>query len=52
MSHAGSPPVSRSANAIIAAVVPLPCVPATTIDRRSPTSSASRSAREVPATPG
>ena len=33
ISQAGSRPVSRSTNAIIAAVVPLPCVPPTTIDR-------------------
>ena len=31
----GSRPVSRSANAIIAAVVVFPCAPATTIERRS-----------------
>src|SRR4051794_31676864 len=52
MSHAGSRPVSCRTNAIIAAVVPFPCVPATTIDRRSATSSASRSARARPATAG
>ena len=49
----GSRPVSREANAIIAAVVVFPCAPATTIDRRSETSSASSSARGRPGdTPG
>ena len=52
ISHAGSSPLSRSANAIIAAVVPLPCVPATTIDGRRATSSARSSARRSPATCG
>src|SRR5262249_4135385 len=52
INHAGSRPDSRSTNAIIAAVVPLPCEPATTIDRRGPTSSARNSARDRPATAG
>ena len=44
ISHAGSLPVSRGANAIIAAVVPFPCVPPTTRStRRSPASSARNS---------
>ena len=41
-----------SAKAIIAAVVPFPCVPPTTIERRSATSSARNSARERPGTAG
>src|SRR5581483_5352797 len=48
----GSPPVSRRAKAIIAAVVVFPCAPATTIDSRRETSSASSSARGRPATDG
>ena len=52
ISHAGSRPVSRRTNAIIAAVVPLPCVPATTIERRRPTSSARNSRRARPGTSG
>ena len=52
ISQAGSLPVSRRTNAIIAATVPLPCVPATTIERRSATSSARNSARVRPVTPG
>src|SRR3954452_22410902 len=52
MSQAGLRPVSRRTNAIIAAVVPFPCVPATTIERRSATSSASSAARGRPATAG
>ena len=44
-------PAGRGTNAIIAAVVVLPCAPATTIEGRSETSSASSSrARAVPAT--
>ena len=48
MIHAGSPPVSRSTNAIIAAVVVLPCAPPTTIAGCAATSSARNSARGVP----
>src|SRR2546425_425988 len=48
----GSRPVWRSAKAIIAAVVVFPCAPATTIDGRSETSSASNSARGPPGTSG
>ncbi len=51
-SIAGSRPVSASANAIIPVVVVFPCAPATTIDRRSETSSASSSARLVPGNDG
>jgi len=50
--HAGSRPVSRSAKATIAVVVVFPCAPVTTIERRSETSSASSSARRLPATRG
>ena len=49
ISHAGSRPGSCRTNAIIAAVVPLPCVPATTIDGRAETSSRRNSARRMPA---
>ena len=48
MIHAGSSPVSRSAWAIIAAVVVLPCAPVTTIEGRAATSSARNAARGVP----
>src|SRR5829696_3279254 len=50
MSHAGSRPSSARAKAIIPVVVVLPCAPATTIERRSETSSARKAAREVPGT--
>ena len=52
ITKAGSRPSSRSANAISAVVVDLPCVPPTTIERRSETSSARNSARLRPATVG
>ena len=48
MRNAGSRPSRSRQNAIIALVVVLPCAPATTIERRSETSSASRSARGRP----
>ena len=44
-SHAGSRPSSARTNAIIPVVVVFPCAPATTIARRSETSSARNSAR-------
>ena len=49
MRNAGSRPSSCRQNAIIAAVVVLPCAPATTIDRRDDTSSARSSPRDRPA---
>src|SRR3954470_13127473 len=48
--YAGSSPSRSRQNAIIPLVVVLPCAPATTIDRRSETSSASKSARGRPST--
>jgi hypothetical protein len=48
MIQAGSWPASFSPNAIIAAVVVLPCAPVTTIEGRAPTSSARNAARGVP----
>ena len=48
--NAGSSPSRSRQKAIIAVVVVLPCAPATTIERRSDTSSASRSARGRPST--
>src|SRR4051794_12094195 len=50
ISHAGSRPRRSRQNAIIPLVVVLPCAPATTIDGRSETSSASSSARGRPST--
>ena len=48
----GSRPVARSAKAIMAAVVVLPCAPATTIALFEATSSASSSALGRPGTSG
>ena len=48
MIHAGSRPVSWSTNAIIAAVVVLPCAPPTTIAGWAATSSARKAARGIP----
>ena len=48
MIQAGSRPVSRRTNAIIAAVVVLPWAPPTTIDGWAATSSARNAARGVP----
>src|SRR5712691_10046500 len=50
ISQAGSRPSSLSEKAIMALVVVLPCAPATTIESRSETSSASSSARGFPGT--
>ena len=50
ISQAGSRPSRARQKAIIAAVVVLPCAPATTIASRSETSSASSSARLFPST--
>ena len=47
-SQAGSRPSSASTKAIIPVVVVFPCAPATTIERRSETSSARKSARDRP----
>src|SRR5918994_1071845 len=52
MSQAGSRPSSAKVKAIIPVVVVLPCAPATTIARRSETSSERKAAREVPGTAG